>query len=188
MKIENTDLSDVKVIIPQVFGDSRGWFYESYTRQKLSDMGLDMEFIQDNHSLSVPMYTLRGIHFQNNPAAQSKLVRCIRGRIWDVAVDLRKGSATYLQWTAEELSAENRKQLFIPRGFGHGFLTLEKNCEVCYKVDNIYSKSDDRSIRYDDPTISIKWPFEQDPILSEKDRNAPFLSESDCNFSLWVNT
>ena len=184
MKIENTELPQVKIIHPQVFGDNRGWFYESYNKQKFSELGLDMEFIQDNHSLSVPKYTLRGIHFQNEPYAQSKLVRCTRGRILDVAVDLRKGSDTYLQWVAVELSAENKKMLFIPRGFGHIFMTLEENCEVNYKVDNIYSKADERSIRYNDPQIGIKWPEDMVPVMSEKDANAPLLEDCDCNFTV----
>jgi len=184
MKIENTELPEVKIINPQVFGDNRGWFYESYTKQKFAELGLDMEFIQDNHSLSVPKYTLRGIHFQNDPYAQSKLVRCTRGSILDVAVDLRKGSDTYLKWVAVELSAENKKMLFIPRGFGHIFMTLEENCEVNYKVDNIYSKADERSIRYNDPKIGIKWPEDMVPVLSEKDANAPLLDDCDCNFTI----
>lgn len=174
----------VKIIEPCVFGDNRGWFFESYNREKMTGLGLDMEFIQDNHSLSVPKHTVRGIHFQNNPYAQSKLVRCTRGRIMDYAVDLRKGSETYLQWMAVELSAENKKQLFIPKGFGHVFVTLEENCEVQYKVDNIYSKANERSIRYDDPDIGIEWPEGMNPILSEKDANAPYVAACDCNFTV----
>lgn len=177
-------LNGVKVIEPKVFCDNRGWFYESYNKQRFAEMGLDMEFIQDNHSLSVPKFTLRGIHFQNDPAAQAKLVRCIRGRILDIAVDLRKGSDTYLKWVSVELSAENKKMLFIPRGFGHAFLTLEDNCEVNYKVDNIYSKTDERNICFNDPTIGIRWPDGITPILSEKDRNAPLLENCDCNFKI----
>ena len=177
-------LSSVKVIEPVIFQDNRGWFYESYNKQAFTNLGLDMEFIQDNHSLSVPKYTLRGIHFQNEPAAQAKLVRCIRGRILDVAVDLRKGSDTYLKWVAVELSAENRKILFIPRGFGHAFVSLEENCEVNYKVDNVYSRPDERSISYDDPQIGIEWPEDMIPLMSEKDANAPLLADCDCNFTV----
>lgn len=184
MEMENTALPGVKVLTPRVFGDNRGWFYESYNKQVFEKLGLDMEFIQDNHSLSVPKYTLRGIHFQNDPCAQAKLVRCIRGRILDVAVDLRKGSETYMKWVAVELSAENKKMLFIPRGFGHGFVTLEDNCEVNYKVDNIYSKADERSIIYNDPQIGIQWPEGMVPVMSEKDLAAPTLAECDCNFVL----
>ena len=125
MNIQKTELPGVLVIEPQVFGDNRGFFFESYTKSKFSEIGLDMEFIQDNHSLSVPKYTVRGIHFQKDPAAQGKLVRCIRGRILDYAIDLRKGAETYLKWVAVELSADNKRELFIPRGFGHVFVTLE---------------------------------------------------------------
>jgi dTDP-4-dehydrorhamnose 3,5-epimerase len=177
-------LPGVMILESRVFGDHRGWFYESYNREKMASLGLDMEFIQDNHSLSVFKHTVRGIHFQNNPYAQSKLIRCTRGRIMDYAVDLRKGSVTYLQWVAAELSAENKKQIFIPRGFGHVFVTLEENCEVQYKVDNIYSKPHERSIRYDDPDIGIEWPEKLKPVLSEKDNAAPFVTNCDCNFTI----
>lgn len=175
-------LSSVKIIEPVIFQDNRGWFYESYNKRVFDALGLDMEFIQDNHSLSVPKHTVRGIHFQNDPAAQSKLVRCLRGRILDYAVDLRKGSDTYLKWVCVELSAENKKQLFIPRGFGHAFVTMEENCEVAYKVDNVYSKRDERTIRYDDPEIGIQWPEGMVPVMSEKDAGAPLLASCDCNF------
>lgn len=184
MEVINTQLPGVAILLPQAFQDRRGWFYESYNKQAFGALGLDMEFIQDNHSLSIPKHTLRGIHFQNDPAAQSKLVRCIRGRILDYAVDLRKGSDTYLKWVCVELSAENKKQLFIPRGFGHAFVTMEENCEVAYKVDNIYSKQDERTIRYDDPEIGIQWPQGMAPVMSEKDAAAPFLTGCDCNFKV----
>lgn len=182
MEVESTSLPGVVVLLPSIFEDNRGWFYESYNKQSFKALGLDMEFIQDNHSLSVHKNTIRGIHFQNDPAAQSKLVRCLRGRILDYAVDLRRGSDTYLKWVCVELSAENKKQLFIPRGFGHAFVTMEENCEVAYKVDNVYSKRDERTIRYDDPEIGIQWPEHMKPILSEKDKNAPSVAELDCNF------
>ena len=184
MECENTALPGVKIITPRVFGDNRGWFYESYNKADFTKAGLDMEFIQDNHSLSVPKFTLRGIHFQNNPCAQGKLVRCTRGRILDYAVDLRKGSETYLKWICVELSAENKKQLFLPRGFGHAFVSLVDNCEVNYKVDNVYSKADERNIRYDDPEIGIKWPEGMVPVMSEKDQHAPYLKDCDCNFTI----
>ncbi len=184
MEVINTQLPGVAILLPQVFQDRRGWFYESYNKQAFEALGLDMEFIQDNHSLSIPKHTLRGIHFQNDPTAQSKLVRCIRGRILDYAVDLRKGSDTYLKWVCVELSAENKKQLFIPRGFGHAFVTMEENCEVAYKVDNIYSKQDERTIRYDDPEIGIQWPQGMTPVMSEKDAAAPSLTGCDCNFKV----
>ena len=184
MEIYQTALPGVLILVPRVFGDNRGWFYESYNKAAMTRAGLDMEFIQDNHSLSKPKYTLRGIHFQNNPTAQSKLVRCVRGRVWDYAVDLRRGSPTFLQWVREELSAENKRQLFLPRGFGHAFVTLEEDCEINYKVDNVYSQADERNIRYDDPEIGIRWPEGMVPVLSERDRNAPSLAECDCNFTI----
>ncbi len=178
----NWVLKDVIVLEPHVFLDHRGWFFESYNMEKMKKLGIDTEFIQDNHSLSIPKHTIRGIHFQNNPYAQSKLVRCTRGRIMDYAVDLRKGSGTYLKWVSVELSAENKKQIFIPKGFGHVFVTLEENCEVQYKVDNIYSKESERSIRYDDPEIGLRLPEGMIPVLSEKDADAPFAKDCDCNF------
>lgn len=177
-----TKLKGVLIYEPVVFQDNRGWFYESYTKSKFNEFGLDIEFIQDNHSLSKHVNTIRGIHFQNNPYAQSKLVRCIAGRILDIAVDLRRGSPTYCQWISVELSAENKKQLFIPKGFGHAFITLEENSQVCYKVDAPWSREHERTISYLDPDINIKWP-EGEKILSEKDANAPFLKDCDINFN-----
>jgi dTDP-4-dehydrorhamnose 3,5-epimerase len=181
MKIEKTSLEDVIIIIPQVFSDERGWFKETYSKSKFCEIGINTEFIQDNHSWSKSMGVIRGLHFQNPPFAQAKLVRCTRGLILDVAVDLRRDSANYLKWTSIELSADNHKQLFIPRGFAHGFLTLSDDVEVEYKVDAPYSKQSERSIRFDDPDISIKWPIEH-PILSDKDRLAPYLRDCDCLF------
>lgn len=181
MNIQKTSLPEVLIIESQVFGDNRGWFYESYNKEKMAEIGLDMEFIQDNHSLSVPKYTVRGIHFQNNPYAQSKLVRCVAGRILDFAVDLRKDSPNYKKWVTVELSAENKLQLFIPKGFGHGFITLEDNSQVCYKVDAPWSREHERSIVFNDPEIALSLP-EGEYILSEKDRNAPLLKDCDCNF------
>ena len=181
MNVQKTSLPEVMIIESQVFGDNRGWFYESYNKEKMAEIGLDMEFIQDNHSLSVPRYTVRGIHFQNNPYAQSKLVRCVAGRILDFAVDLRKDSPNYKKWVTVELSAENKLQLFIPKGFGHGFITLEDNSQVCYKVDAPWSREHDRSIVFNDPDIALSLP-EGEYILSEKDRNAPLLKDCDCNF------
>lgn len=181
MNVQKTSLPEVMIIESQVFGDNRGWFYESYNKEKMAEIGLDMEFIQDNHSLSVPRYTVRGIHFQNNPYAQSKLVRCVAGRILDFAVDLRKDSPNYKKWVTVELSAENKLQLFIPKGFGHGFITLEDNSQVCYKVDAPWSREHERSIVFNDPDIALSLP-EGEYILSEKDRNAPLLKDCDCNF------
>ncbi len=182
MKIVETSLPGVLIIEPQVFEDGRGWFMETYSRLKLSKQGIDIEFVQDNHSLSVPKGTLRGLHFQNNPKAQSKLLRCTRGVILDVAVDIRRGSPDYRKWVAVELSADNKKQLFIPKGFAHGFVTLVDNCEVQYKVDEYYAPECDRGIRFDDPEIGVDWDV-TNPVLSAKDAKSPFLKDSDCNFS-----
>lgn len=182
MDIEKTDLEGVIIITPKVFGDNRGWFTETFNERKLGENGVAYNFIQDNHSFSAEKGTLRGLHFQNPPFAQTKLVRCTKGSILDVAVDIRKGSPTYLKHVAVELSEENKKQLLIPRGFAHGFLTLTDNVEVQYKVDNIYSHEHDRSIRFDDPDIGIEWNIDN-PILSDKDRKAPNLKDSDCGFA-----
>lgn len=183
MKIIDTELAQVKLIKPDVFGDNRGWFYESYSYEKLKNLGIDVKFVQDNRSYSKEKGTLRGIHFQKTPMAQSKLISCTRGKILDVAVDLRKSSPTYLKWISVELSEENKLMLFIPKGFGHGFVTLTEDVEVLYKVDEYYSKEHDRSIRFDDSEIGIKWNTET-PVLSEKDRNAPLLCNSDVDF-IW---
>lgn len=169
------------IIVPEVFGDNRGWFSESYNKEVFKQNDIQLNFIQDNHSYSSKKGVLRGLHFQNNPYAQTKLVRCTKGRIWDVAVDLRKSSPTYLKWFGIELTSNNHKMLLIPQGFAHGFVTLESDCEVQYKVDNIYDKLSDRSIKFDDPQFKISWP-NMDFILSEKDKNAPLLKSSDVNF------
>ena len=152
---------------------------ETYSMIKTPEIARD--FVQDNHSYSKEKGILRGIHFQNGEHAQAKLVRCIRGAVLDVAVDLRKGSPTYMQWEAVELSAENKKQFFIPRGFGHGFLTLTEDVEFVYKTDNYYNYESDRSIIWNDPDIGVDWGTEN-PVLSEKDSSAPRLRDSDCSF------
>lgn len=185
MKRVETQIPGVYVIEPDCHGDLRGWFMETYNMDKYKEIGIDTVFVQDNHSFSAHKGTLRGLHFQNNPMAQAKLVRCTKGTVIDVAVDIRKGSPTYLQWVSVELSEENKKQFFIPRGFAHGFLTLTDNVEFEYKVDNLYSKECDRGIRYDDPTINVNWGGLLngiEPILSEKDVNGSLLKDSDCNF------
>lgn len=177
MKVTETVLKGVYVIEPQVFGDHRGWFMESYSKTKLAHAGIYCEFVQDNQSFSAKKGTLRGLHYQLHPKAQAKLVRCSRGAILDVAVDLRKGSPLYKKWVAITLSAENKKQLFIPRGFAHGFLTLTEDVEVQYKADQYYAPEQDGSILYNDPEIGVEWgdgPF----ILSEKDQKAPLLKEN----------
>lgn len=181
MKYVITDINDLFVIEPNVIGDHRGWFFESYNQNDFKKNDIDITFIQDNHSYSAQKGVLRGLHFQIDPKAQSKLVRCTRGSIWDVAVDLRKSSPTYLKWFGLELSAENHKMLMIPKGFAHGFITLKDNSEVQYKVDSLYDKASDRSIRFDDPDINVSWP-KMDVILSDKDKFAPFLNDSDVNF------
>ena len=177
-----TTLPGVYIIEPKVFGDHRGYFMETYSTKVFEEMGITNDFVQDNQSYSAQKGILRGIHFQNAPMAQAKLVRVTRGAVLDVAVDLRKGSPTYKKWVGVELSAENKRMLFIPRGFGHGFLTLSDDVKFCYKVDNLYSAADDRGIRFDDPEIGVEWGIEN-PVLSQKDMNSPLLADSDCNFT-----
>lgn len=185
MKIIDTEIPEVKIIEPQVFGDHRGWFYESYSYEKLKSLGIDTVFVQDNRSYSKEKGTLRGIHFQKNPMSQTKMICCTRGKILDIAVDLRKGSPTYLKWVKAELTEENKRFLYIPKGFGHGFVTLTDDVEVLYKVDEYYSPEHDRSIRFDDKAIGVEWGVEK-PILSSKDMNAPLLCESDADFNYEV--
>lgn len=174
----------VQLIEPRRFGDSRGWFTEVYSVPVFEARGIDCVFVQDNHSLSVPAYTLRGLHFQTPPRGQDKLVRCIRGRIFDVAVDVRKGSPTYGRWVGAELSAQNGHQLFVPVGFAHGFLTLEADCEVSYKCSDTYAPDHDGGLRWDDADIAIDWPLPPGAAiqLSDKDKTHPSLAEFDSPF------
>lgn len=181
MKIVATDIEDLFIIEPQVFGDNRGWFMESWSQKKMEEAGLFYNFVQDNHSFSALKGTLRGLHFQKGSSSQAKLVRCVRGAVLDVAVDLRKKSKTYKKWVGCILSEENKKQFLIPRGFAHGFLTLTDNVEFVYKADNYYDPQADRNIIWNDEEINIDWGIEN-PILSEKDKKAPKLSESDVDF------
>lgn len=181
MNIIKTELEGVYIVEPKVFGDSRGWFMESYSAKVFMEHGLNYNFVQDNHSFSATKGTLRGIHFQKGESAQAKLVRCLKGAVIDVAVDLRKGSPTYKKWVAVELSAENKRQLLIPRGFGHGFVTLTDDVEFLYKADNYYDPSNDRSILWCDEEIGVNWGVEN-PIISEKDSKAPKLCDSDVDF------
>lgn len=176
MKITKTKLDGVVIIEPDVFGDNRGFFMESWNKKKMEEAGLYYDFVQDNHSKSTVKGTLRGIHFQKGDKAQAKLVRCVKGAVLDVAVDLRKNSHTFKQWIGVELSAENKKQLLIPRGFGHGFVTLTDDVEFLYKADNYYAPEADAGIRWNDPDIGVEWGLEN-PILSEKDRKNPFLKD-----------
>lgn len=175
------DLPEVVLIQPKVFADDRGWFAETYKRSEFVKYGIPFEFCQDNHSCSTGWGILRGLHFQKAPFAQGKLVRCLVGEAFDVAVDIRRGSPTYRRWISANLSAENHHMLWVPPGFAHGFLTLTNVTEIEYKVTSEYSPSHDRSIRWDDPTIGIKWPI-PNPILSVKDANAPYLNDVDNNF------
>lgn len=181
MKLKETGIEGLVVIEPAVHGDHRGWFMETYSKPKFEELGITCEFVQDNQSFSAQKGTLRGLHFQKNPMAQAKLLRCTRGKILDVAVDLRKDSPTYKKWYAVELSAENKRMFFMPKGMGHGFLTLSDDVEVQYKVDEVYSPECDRSIRFDDPEIGVEWGIEN-PILSQKDLQAPLLKDSDVDF------
>ena len=176
MKITKTKLDGVVIIEPDVFGDNRGFFMESWNKKKMEENGLYYDFVQDNHSKSTVKGTLRGIHFQKGDKAQAKLVRCIKGAVLDIAVDLRKNSPTFKQWVDVELSAENKKQLLIPRGFGHGFVTLTDDVEFLYKADNYYAPEADAGIRWNDPEIGVEWGVEN-PILSEKDKKNPFLKD-----------
>jgi len=186
MKIENTKVKDLSIINLDYHGDNRGWFMESYNRDSFHKLGIDNTFVQDNRSFSASKGTLRGLHYQRDPHSQAKLVSCIKGKVLDVAVDLRKGSPTYLRYEAVELSEDNKRMLFIPRGFAHGYLTLTDNVEFEYKCDNLYNKDSEGSIRYDDPTINIDWKCllnGLDLILSEKDKTAPLLKDCNANFT-----
>ena len=171
------------VICPRRFSDTRGWFSETYNEARFASFGLLTSFCQDNQSYSQPVGTLRGLHFQTPPHAQAKLVRCLRGRIFDVAVDIRQKSPTYGKWLGLELSADNGKQLFIPAGFAHGFVTLEPDCEIAYKVSDYYAPDCDGGIAWDDPTINIQWPIDNvTPVLSDKDAGLPKLKDIDVDF------
>lgn len=177
MDIIKTKIDGVYVLIPRVFGDYRGFFMESWSKKTMDEAGLFYDFVQDNHSLSTVKGTLRGIHFQKGDKSQAKLVRVVTGDVLDVAVDLRHDSPTYKQWVGVELSAENKKQLLIPRGFGHGFVTLTDHVEFLYKADNYYAPEADGGIRWNDPDIGVEWGI-TDPILSEKDKKNPFLKDA----------
>lgn len=185
MKILSTKLLDVKIIETDVYGDNRGFFTESYSKAKLEQAGIDIEFIQDNHSLSVEAGVLRGMHFQTPGKCQTKLVRVTTGAIYDVLVDLRLGSPTYGEWEGYILSESNHRQLLVPKGFAHGFITLTANCNVQYKVDEYYSQEHDGGIAFDDPAIGIIWPVAKERmILSEKDMHHPTLTEFENPF-IW---
>ena len=176
LTITETNLKDVKLIEPAVFGDHRGFFTESYSDQDFKEAGLAFDFIQDNHSLSTEPGVLRGLHFQKGEAAQTKLIRVVTGAVLDVIVDMRKGSPTYGKWEGYILSASNHRQLLVPRGFAHGFVTLTENVNFLYKCDNYYDAAADGGIAFDDPDLAIAWPIDHDKaILSEKDKHHPTL-------------
>ena len=184
MLIERTYLSEVLVIIPPRFRDGRGFFAESWNAKRQSDAGIDLNFVQDNHSMSTQVGTVRGLHFQAPPHAQAKLVRCGRGCLFDVAVDIRRGSPTFGQWVGEELSFENGKQLLIPAGFLHGFVTRQPDTEIIYKCSDYYSPECDGALRFDDPDIGIDWGLNgAKAMLSDKDSAAPFLKDFDTPFT-----
>lgn len=181
MEFIKTAIPEVILIKPKVFGDDRGFFLESYKKPLFAANGIDYDFIQDNHSMSAKG-VLRGLHYQLNPKAQGKLVRCVSGSVFDVAVDIRSGSPTFGQWVAYELSASNKQMLWIPPGFAHGFITLEDNTQFLYKTTNDYAPEYDRGIKYDDPAIGIVWPKVGELLLSTKDQAQPLLKDAEINF------
>ena len=176
MEMTETRLWGVKLLKPNRFGDHRGFFAETYSQRGYAALGVGATFVQDNHSLSAAVGTVRGLHFQAPPHAQAKLVRCGRGAIFDVAVDIRRGSPTYGRWAGYTLSAENGAQLYIPVGFAHGFATLEPDSEIIYKCSDYYAPETEGALRWDDPDIGINWPLSASPVLSGKDATAPLLA------------
>ena len=182
MKIITTEIEGVKIIEPDRFGDSRGWFSEVYSLERYRSFGIDAEFVQDNESFS-SKGVIRGLHWQASPHTQAKLVRVARGAVWDVAVDIRKGSKTYGKHVVVELSAENGRQLFIPRGFAHGFVVLSETALFQYKCDNLYEPSSEGALAWDDADIAIEWPLSEEQIkLSEKDKHHAGLKDFDSPF------
>jgi dTDP-4-dehydrorhamnose 3,5-epimerase len=184
MEVEQTALEGVLILTPKRFGDPRGFFSESWNAKRQSDAGINIDFVQDNHSMSTQVGTVRGLHFQAPPHAQAKLVRCGRGCLFDVAVDIRRGSPTFGQWVGQELSFENGKQLLIPAGFLHGFVTRQPDTEIIYKCSDYYSPECDGAVRFDDPDIGVDWGLnEAEALLSDKDSAAPFLKNFDTPFT-----
>ncbi len=181
MRIEETSLHGVRILTPRRFGDDRGFFAEIWNARTYAEAGLQVDFVQDNHSLSASVGTLRGLHFQAPPHAQGKLVRCGAGRLFDVAVDIRRGSPTYGQWAGVELSAENGRMLWIPRGMAHGFVTREADTEIVYKCDGFYAAEADRALRWD--SCGIDWGLGGAPVLSEKDAHAPAFAGFETPFT-----
>ncbi|MEO1291988.1 MAG: dTDP-4-dehydrorhamnose 3,5-epimerase [Pseudomonadota bacterium] len=184
MDIEQCPVPGLMLLTPRRFGDARGFFSEIWNRRTLAEHGIELDFVQDNHSLSETAGTVRGLHFQAPPDGQAKLVRCGRGRLYDVAVDIRQGSPTYGHWYGVELSFENGKQLLVPEGFAHGFVTLEPGTEIIYKCSGFYAPRAEGAVRWDDPAIGIDWPLRgAEPVLSEKDASAPMLADLDSPFT-----
>jgi dTDP-4-dehydrorhamnose 3,5-epimerase len=181
MEIVTTKLENLLIITPEVFKDNRGLFYEVYSEKKFIDVGIKVKFVQDNHSLSIQKNIIRGLHFQTPPFSQAKLVRVTKGAVFDVVVDLRKQSKTFGQWQGFELTEDNFSMLFIPKGFAHGYCTLEQNTEFLYKTDNFYAPDFEGAIRWDDPDLNISWPV-TDPVLSKKDCEAHFFMEFNSPF------
>ena len=182
MKVFDAKLKDVKIIEPDVFEDERGFFMESYSDEKYKKLGIDFNFVQDNHSLSVEAGVIRGLHFQRGDAAQTKLIRVVTGEVLDVVVDLRKGSPTYGQWESFILSGHNKRQLLVPRGFAHGFATLIPNVNFMYKCDNYYNAEADAGIAFDDKVLGIDWQIDlSKAIISEKDKKLPIFEEFEKN-------
>ena len=189
MRVEQTVLSGVLVVTPQRHGDDRGWFAETFNSGRMAAAGIDAVFVQDNHSMSARVGTLRGLHYQKPPHAQDKLVRCSHGAIFDVAVDIRIGSPTYAKWVGVELTAENGRQLLVPKGFAHGFVTRAENSEVQYKCSDVYAPDCDAGVRWNDPDIGIDWGLSGDPVLSGpvlsgKDQMQPLLKDIEPSF-IW---
>ena len=183
MRITKTDLPDLLILEPARFGDERGFFSESWNRKTLQDQGINIDFVQDNHSLSAAVNTVRGLHFQSPPHAQAKLVRCGRGVLFDVAVDVRRGSPAFGRWFGIELSAENGRQLLVPAGFLHGFATRAPDTEIIYKCSDYYAPECDGAVRFDDPAIGIDWGLSGPAILSDKDAGAQMLDSFDTPFT-----
>lgn len=178
MDVRPTQIPDVKLLVLRKHGDARGFFSETYNRRDFAVLGIGLEFVQDNQALSGPAGTVRGLHYQLAPAAQSKLVRVTRGRIFDVAVDIRRGSATFGKFASSELSADEWNQLYVPAGFAHGYCTLTADTEVIYKVSDYYTPVHERAIRWNDPAIGIPWPVsEAAAIISDRDRRSPLLAQ-----------
>ncbi|KAE9629287.1 dTDP-4-dehydrorhamnose 3,5-epimerase [Parasedimentitalea maritima] len=183
LDIKHTKLSGVLLLTPRRFGDARGFFSETWNRARMAEHGITIDFVQDNHSVSAQIGTLRGLHFQSPPHAQDKLVRCGRGALFDVAVDARAGSPTYGQWVGYELSAENGRQLLVPQGFLHGFVTREPDTEICYKCSDYYAPECDGAVRFDCPQIGIDWGLRDTAtVLSDKDAAAGTLADFDSPF------